>query len=245
MRLDADQRQGVFRAEVDRQRRKLDSLEVNQAHLVQLSYKGLVSDAVPAREQRRLEAEQRQARKLLRDAEIEMQDVDAPLEEALARTNTPHANYLVSTPLERRMLAQAFFEKLFIGADAGVHGVELTARYQAIAAWDEAFGRYVASNPGPESEPAPGDLKRKPRSRFWGPGFTLESNGGGGGNRTPNSGLQSRRVSVSTTPPGPAANGRRAPRVRVGAWWLGKGGSNGRRRRGHTRAGGPQVGRRA
>jgi site-specific DNA recombinase len=166
MRRDADGRQGVFRVEVERQQRKLEGLRGNQAHLVQLSYKGLVSNEVLAREQRRLEDEERQARRLLRQAELEMQDVDAALEEALARTNTPHATYLVSTPMERRIMNQTFFEKLFIGAEGGVNGVELTAAYQAMAAWDEAFGRYVSAEGGAQPEHTPEGSSENPDPVF-------------------------------------------------------------------------------
>lgn len=141
VRRDGEPRLAVARAEAEKQRRKVEALEANQAHLVQLSYKGLVSDEVLAGEQRRLEAEQKQARKRLVETELEAQEVEAALEEALARTKTPHATYMASTPFERRILNQAFFKRIEVGEGGEIVRVELTPVYEAFAAWHEPLGR--------------------------------------------------------------------------------------------------------
>ena len=123
---------------------QIRELEDNQSRLVQLSYKGLVSDEVLAREQQRLSAEQKQARGLLGKAQSHGADVRAALAEVLARTRTPHATYLASSPLQRRILNQAFFKRIVVGEDNEVLGTTLTPAYAAIAdGWQRTFGQPV------------------------------------------------------------------------------------------------------
>jgi hypothetical protein len=108
---------------------------------VQLSYRGLVTDEVLATEQQRLEAEKLQARRLLDAAERHARDIESALDGALAKTRTPHATYLVSTPLERRLLNQTFFKRILIGEEGGVESAELTPIYAALTTWEPSLGR--------------------------------------------------------------------------------------------------------
>jgi hypothetical protein len=111
---------------------------------VQLSYKGLVSEEVLASEQQRLETGKRQAETLLETAELHAHDIDSALNDALAKTQTPYATYLASSPLERRLLNQTFFERVLVGEDATIEGAVLTPVYSALSAWEPSLGQPTA-----------------------------------------------------------------------------------------------------
>jgi hypothetical protein len=121
--------------DIERHQRKIKKLESNQARVVQLSYRGLVSDEVLASEQERLEAEKLKAQRLLELAKLHARDIESALDGALAKTSTPHATYSASTPLERRLLNQTFFERILIGDQNTVDRTELTPVYKALSAW--------------------------------------------------------------------------------------------------------------
>lgn len=135
------ERGGVIEKDIERHRRRIAALEKNQMQLVQLSYKGLISDEVLADEQSRLEAEKQKVENLLSTAQLHVEDVETTLAEALALATTPHATYLASSPTERRLVNQTFFKQLKIGLDGKVAGTTLTPVYAALAAWDESLGQ--------------------------------------------------------------------------------------------------------
>jgi site-specific DNA recombinase len=141
VRRDANERTAVIERDSERHRRKIKTLQDNQARLVQLSYRGLVTDEVLAHEQQRLEDEKQQAQRLLAAAEVQSQDVEATLDGALAKTKTPHATYMASTPLERRLLNQTFFKRILVGEDSQITGTTLTPVYEALSAWHEPLGQ--------------------------------------------------------------------------------------------------------
>jgi site-specific DNA recombinase len=141
VRNDTAERAEVVAREIERQQLTIRTLEDNQLSLVQLSYKGLASDEVLAREQGRLESERGQAESLLAKARLHAQDIDTSLEDALAKTSTPYATYRVSNPLERLLLNQTFFKRILIGEDNEVIGTSLTPVYAALAAWHEPLGQ--------------------------------------------------------------------------------------------------------
>ncbi len=147
VRADAEERTAVVLRDVASHRRALESLEAQQAHLLELSFRGLVSDAVLARKQQELEVEQARVRDLLAKAEQHADDIEADLAEILERTKTPHATYLAGTPLERRILNQTFFKRILVGEDARILGVTLTPAYAAVAAWQPSFGRPRPTRP--------------------------------------------------------------------------------------------------
>jgi hypothetical protein len=138
---DADERTAIVAKDIERHQRKIQKLTDNQARLVQLSYEGLVTSEVLATEQQRLEAEKQQVQRLLDAAELHAKDIESALDGALAKTRTPHATYLASTPLERRLLNQTFFKRILIGDEGVIESAELTPVYGALAAWAPSLGR--------------------------------------------------------------------------------------------------------
>jgi hypothetical protein len=148
VRRDADERSAVVGRDIERHERRIKTLTDNQARLVQLAYRGLVSDEVLAHEQDRLEAEKQKATRLLDQARLHASDVESTLDDPLAKTTTPHATYLASNPLERRLLNQAYFKRLLIGDDNEVVGATLTPVYAALAGpkcTDPAFDAQVTT----------------------------------------------------------------------------------------------------
>jgi hypothetical protein len=65
VRRDADERSAVVGRDIERHERRIKTLTDHQARLVQLAYRGLVSDEVLAHVQDRLEAEKQKATRLL------------------------------------------------------------------------------------------------------------------------------------------------------------------------------------
>jgi site-specific DNA recombinase len=144
VRRDADERTVIVQKDIERHRRKIQKLTDNQARLIQLSYEGLVTSEVLATEQQRLEAEKLQVQRLLDAAELHARDIENALDGALAKTRTPHATYLASTPLERRLLNQTFFKRILVGDDGEIQSAELTPIYAALTTWEPALGQIQA-----------------------------------------------------------------------------------------------------
>lgn len=144
VRRDSDERSAIVVRDIERHQRKIKKLEDNQARLVQLSYKGLVSDEVLANEQHRLEGEKQQAQRMLETAQLHARDIEDTLDEALNQTKTPHTIYVASSPLERRLLNQTFFERILVGEDAVIEKAELTPVYSALSAWEPCLGQPTA-----------------------------------------------------------------------------------------------------
>lgn len=65
---------------------------------------------------------------------------ESALDGALAKTKTPHATYLASTPLERRLLNQTFFKRILVGEEGTIDSAELTPVYSALSAWEPSLG---------------------------------------------------------------------------------------------------------
>jgi hypothetical protein len=133
-----------------------------------MSYEGLVSNEVLATEQQRLEAEKHQAQRLLEAAELHASDIETALDGALAKTKTPHATYIASTPLERRLLNQTFFKRILVGEEGMIEGAELTTVYAALATWEPGLGkpRHLKVVPSPTK----GANKKNPDPVFRGQG---------------------------------------------------------------------------
>ena len=140
-----------------------------------------MADAVLAREQSRLETEQNRVRSLLQKAQLHACEIDEALDEALTKTKTPHATYLASSPLEQRLLNQAFFKRILVGENNEVVGATLTPVYAALAAWG---GEPRTARPKDRAARRTGARTRKPQPPSSGPGFTRRTYGGDGGNRT-------------------------------------------------------------
>jgi site-specific DNA recombinase len=165
VRRDADERTAIVQKDIERHQRKIQKLTANQARLIQLSYEGLVTSEVPATEQQRLEDEKLQARRLLDAAELHARDIESALEGALAKTKTPHAIYLGSTPLERRLLNQTFFKRILVADDGEIQSAELTPIYAALTTWEPALGQIQArkiAQPAPEDHRGPRNANPDP-----------------------------------------------------------------------------------
>ncbi len=161
VRRDAGERTAIVAKDIERHHRKIKTLEENQTRLVQLSYQGLVSNEVLASEQQRLETEKLQAQRLLKAAELHAQDIETSLDGALAKTRTPRATYLASTPLERRLLNQTFFKRILVGDEGTIESAELTPVYAALSTWEPCLGknqRHLKAVP----QPAKGGQKANP-----------------------------------------------------------------------------------
>ena len=191
IQADAEERLGLVEHDIEKHQRALEGLEAQQVHLLEKSFKGLVSDTVLAAKQRELEREQARIGALMGQLDKEADDIGERIEDVLNRTISPSAVYRAGTPLERRILNQAFFKQIFVGEDGEVLGTALTPAYAAVAAWEPKLGQ-PASGPAERptrGEDALGDQEAgstNPGPLSRGQGFVLPSNGGGGGNRTPN-----------------------------------------------------------
>lgn len=127
--------------EAERHERALKAIEAKQEKLVQLYYRDLVSEDVFVAEQDKLKAERRAAKRLQAVASAQLEDADKALEIALSRLDNISQVYRDGTPLERRILNQAIFERIDIGPDGHATSTTLTPVYQAISAWRPGLGQ--------------------------------------------------------------------------------------------------------
>jgi site-specific DNA recombinase len=134
-------RAGLVEQEAERHERTLKQIEAKQEKLVQLYYDDLVTVDVFERQQDKLKAETKAAQRLRRVAIVQSQNVEQTLKEALDRLENIEQMYLDGTPLERRVLNRAIFERIEIGEEGKITGTTLTPVYQAISAWQPAFGQ--------------------------------------------------------------------------------------------------------
>jgi site-specific DNA recombinase len=146
---DADERSATVAKDIEHHERRIKKLEEIEVQLVRLSYDGIVYSEVLSREQQRLEGEKLQANRLLDAAELHARDIESHLDGALAKTRTPYATYLASSPLERRLLNQTFFKRILVGEEGKIEDVELTPVYAALAAWEPDLGRPAPTKPRP------------------------------------------------------------------------------------------------
>jgi site-specific DNA recombinase len=104
----------VARSEADRHERRLHELTAQQQKLIQLYYKGGVSEEVMKAEQERIEDESAATERWSETARREVQDVDQALEDALALIDLATAPYLTATPVERRLINLAIYLLLLV-----------------------------------------------------------------------------------------------------------------------------------
>lgn len=164
---DVFERVEAIRKEADRHERKLRELEANQSKLIQMAYSGLVSDSVLATEQERLAAEQQAVRRLLAEANLQRDDTEEALREALARVDDAQAQYLAAPELERRLMNRAVFRRILVGPEGEIATVELTPVYEAMTAWHPIgpVPANLAENPG-QKRPKPAHLSGDRVSTF-------------------------------------------------------------------------------
>ncbi len=117
VREQVEERLAVARKQSEHHSRKLRTLQEEQQKLVQLYYKGSVSEEVLQAEQTRIEAERTQAHHWVDAASHEAKDVVEALDDALTIIGRCHETYLDASPMLRRLMNQTMFERLIIGSD--------------------------------------------------------------------------------------------------------------------------------
>jgi site-specific DNA recombinase len=141
LRDELTDRTALIRVEADRHERTLKRIESKQEKLIQLYYKDLVSEDVLEREQDKLKIERRAAERLRTSANVQTEDVEKALEQALRRVRDPHRVYLNATPLERRVMNKAIFARVEVGDAGSLTDVTPTPVYKALSAWQPGLGR--------------------------------------------------------------------------------------------------------
>lgn len=107
----------IARKQSEHHSRRLRTLQDEQQKLVQLYYRGAVSEEVLQAEQTRIEAERTEARRWIESASHEAEDILDALKDALAIVDLCHETYLAASPKLRRLMNQAVFQQLLICTD--------------------------------------------------------------------------------------------------------------------------------
>jgi hypothetical protein len=97
---------------------------------------------------------------------------------------------MASTPLQRRLLNQAFFKRILIGEDSQVIGTTLTPVYAALGAWHEPLGQIRPKKAVPDAQ---GRKAANPDRLSGGQGLPLMPMVELGGLEPPTSWVRSRR----------------------------------------------------
>lgn len=138
-------RTAVLEREADRHQRALTAIESKQEKLVQLYYQDLIGEEVFAREQAKLKAERAAANRLRSVASVQLEYAEQALDAALSRIKRPYEVYRDGTPLERRLMNRAIFERIEVGHDTNITTTSLTPVYDALSAWQPGLGRPAAT----------------------------------------------------------------------------------------------------
>lgn len=162
LRQELADRTGLIEREAERHERALKAIEAKQEKLVQLYYKDLVTEDVFAAEQTKLKTERRAAERLQSTATAQLDDVQAALDLALSRIQSPYEVYSEGTEMERRILNRAIFEHIEVGEEGQITGTALTPAYAALAAWKPSLGRPRRHQQGTGTKADP----TRPCSRF-------------------------------------------------------------------------------
>jgi hypothetical protein len=113
-----EERLAVARKQSEHHSRKLRILQEEQQKLVQLYYKGGVSEEVLQAEQTRIEGERTQAHHWIEAAAHEAHDVREALDEALTIIGRCQETYRDASPMLKRLMNQVIFEQLLIRRDS-------------------------------------------------------------------------------------------------------------------------------
>jgi site-specific DNA recombinase len=133
----------VARKEASRHTRRLRELTDEQQKLVQLFYKGKVSEEVLEAEQARIQDERAAAQRWTAAADREVEDVDQALNDALALIDLGTTPYLNGTPTERRLINLAVYVMLLISDPDRVQA-EPTALYAQLVPLARKLAREAA-----------------------------------------------------------------------------------------------------
>ena len=121
-------------SEIDRHTKRLAVVEDQQVKLLHLFYADSVSQELLRREQERINAERDHIEQVRSSAAVEVHDVTEALDEALALTERPDMGYATASPIERRMMNQAVWEKLIVERDFVMEGIK-TELYRELDWW--------------------------------------------------------------------------------------------------------------
>jgi len=135
------ERTGVIEHEAKRHERTIQQIEAKQQKLIQLFYNDRIGEDVFDIEQDKLKTERRAATQLRSTATAQLDDVQAALDLALSRVDHPYEVYRDGTPLERRIMNRAIFQRIEVGPEAHITGTTLTPVYKALSAWQPGLGQ--------------------------------------------------------------------------------------------------------
>ena len=121
--LVAERRSAVASDRVQ-QERVLQRVEDERQKLLQAHYANAVPLDLMRSEMDRLERERDTAQRRLAAADVELDQVEAALEDALRLAKDCAQMYAEAPAAVRRLINQALFEKLYLGWDEGVEAVE-------------------------------------------------------------------------------------------------------------------------
>ena len=127
--------------EAKRHERTIQQIEAKQQKLIQLFYNDRIGEDVFDIEQDKLKTERRAATQLRSTATAQLDDVQAALDLALSRVDHPYEVYRDGTPLERRIMNRAIFQRIEVGPEAHITGTTLTPVYKALSAWQPGLGQ--------------------------------------------------------------------------------------------------------
>jgi site-specific DNA recombinase len=174
VRAVAKEHVGVIQRAANRHRRRVLTLEDEQTKLLELHFKGGVSENVMRQQTSRIEAEERTLTQLLERSKIQLADIHDALEDALALTEKPLETYLTASSLARRMLNQIFFSEIRVGVDGEVQEADLQAPYRQIIA--PRIHRRPAHDDTPAT-PSRSQTRPNPDPFSLGPRFDRDVNG--------------------------------------------------------------------
>ena len=153
----------IARRESDRHNRRLHELTGEQQKLVQLYYKGGVSEEVLKAEQERIEAERAQAQQWAEAADREVEDVMAALDDALLLLDETKIIYEALPTTIRRLVNQAVFLALTV-CDPDTIDAQRTPFFEALQQLAHALlEAQETSQTGQKRPQTPQDQARRPQ----------------------------------------------------------------------------------
>ncbi len=197
----------IARRESERHTRRLRELTGQQQKLVQLYYRGGVSEEVLKAEQERIEIERGKAQKWADVAEREVEDVMAALEDALILLDVNRVIYETLPSSSRRLVNQAIFLALIV-RDPDTIRAKRTPFYDDLARLVRSL-REAEKAPKPPRTPQnqPPYPQNDPDPLLRGRGSYIEQMAEGGGFEPPSdvaaaNGFQDRRIQPLCHPSG-------------------------------------------
>ena len=163
---------GVIQRAAARHRRRLQALEEEQTKLLELHFKGGVSENVMRRTTKRIETEEKTLSALLERSKVQMADVNAALDDVPELTEKPLETYLAASDLGRRMFNQIFFSEIRVGEDGEITEATIEKPYARI------IGPRVVRRRSDECAPSQrSQAQADPGPSSLGPGFDREQIG--------------------------------------------------------------------